>query len=485
MILINPRSTKFGIFEKYVPLSVPIGIGCLAGYLLSHNKKVEIIDEHISPVTVEALDGRVKKLSEPYIFGISSLTACINRGFEIAALIKARYPQSKIIFGGIHPTVLPEEVLSNPNVDFVVRKEGEEILDRLYEAIKSRGDFSNINGISFKMEGRMVHNPDADLPDLNKVPPFPYHLFDRNLDRYNFGFIASSRGCPYECIFCSQRSISGRQYRYMKVESVIDEIELLVDRYNQKHINFVDDNFTANRQRAKDLAERMIEKKFYEKATFDFQTRADAVNDEILILLKKAGFRTVNFGMETASERLMILLDKKETVTQNIEGVRLAQKHGFGVSATFIFGLPTETKEDRVSAYKLANELSLDYVRFNNATPYPGTKLYEIAKSENRLFVNKDWSNLNACASLVQDSAVETRLPYVPLTSDEKSLKKDIIRANLFFSLKPSRVFKLLVKRVGPAGWFYLPPKWYLRPKEWFYLIRFGLKLLKSLAGAL
>ncbi len=481
MILINPRSTKFGIFERYVPLSVPIGIGYLAAYLLHKNKEIEILDEHIKPISEKALAEAVKKFSPPYVFGISSLTACINRSFEIAKLIKALYPDSKVILGGIHPTVLPEEVLENRNIDFVVRMEGEEVVNALYEAIKNQGSYLDIKGISFKKNSHIIHNPPATPPDLNKLPPYPYHLFEKLRDKYNLGFIMSSRGCPYDCIFCSQRSISGREYRYVPIDLVIDQIGLLLNKYKQTHINFVDDNFTTNRKRIRELSDKMAEREFYKKATFDCQTRADAVDDEILVLLKKAGFRLINFGLETASERLMVLLNKKETVKENIEGVKRAKKYGFGVSATFIFGLPGETREERLQAYRLAKELSLDYVRFNNATPYPGTRLYEIAKEENKLFIEKNWTNLNACATLVEDALNESRLPYVPRTCKEVVLKKDIIKANLLFSLQPKRVLKLLIKRIGPAGWFYLPPRWYLKPKEWFYLSRLGFNLLLSI----
>lgn len=264
----------------------------------------------------------------------------------------------------------------------------------------------------------------------------------------------------------------------MPTERVIDEIELLINKYKQTHINFLDDNFTVNRQRIKNLTQGMIEKRFYELATFDCQTRADAIDEEILVLLKRAGFRVINFGLETASERLMVLLNKKETVQQNIEGVKLAKKFGFGVSGTFIFGLPTETKQERWQAYRLAKELSLDYVRFNNATPYPGTKLYEIAKSENRLYIEKNWTNLNACGTLVEGASA--KLPYVPENCSEEELKKDVLKANFFFSLRPGRVLKLLIKRVGPAGWFYLPARWYLKPSEWFSLIKLAGKLFKS-----
>ncbi|MDD5691893.1 MAG: radical SAM protein [Candidatus Omnitrophica bacterium] len=482
MILINPKSTKFGIFQRYVPLSVPIGLGYLGAYLLKNGRKAEILDEHVDPLSRQLLDSMMEGLSPPYIFGISTLTACAKRSYEIAGQIKDWYPDSIIILGGIHPTVLPEEALRNTAVDFVVRGEGEEILLELYDAIKNRKDHSHIKGLSYKSGFKYIHNPPAELPVLDDFPPFPYHLFEKGLGKYNFSFISSSRGCPYDCIFCSQRSISGKKFRYVPESVVLDQIELLVNKYEQGHINFVDDNFTADKQRVIRLCRGIREKDLQKKASFDCQTRADAVDDELLISLKSSGFRMINYGLETASERLMVLLNKKETVAENIAAVKLTKKYGFGVSGTFIFGLPTETKEERWKAYKLAKELDLDYVRFNNPTPYPGTKLYEIAKSEGRLFVEEGWANLNACASLVQDSLAESRLPYLPQGCQENELKRDIIRANLFFSLRPIKVFKLLVKRIGPAGWFYLPPRWYLNPNEWWGLVKLGSSLLRSLA---
>lgn len=482
MILINPKSTKLGIFERYVPLSVPISVGYLAGYLLHHGRRAEIVDEHIEPLSAELLNKVLEKVSPPYIFGISTLTACAQRSYNIAKELKSRYPDSKIILGGIHPTVLTEEALENSAVDFVVRGEGEKALLELYDALKNKSDYRAIKGLSYKSGGKLVHNQLAGLPDLDEFPPFAYHLFEKNIVKYNFGFIASSRGCPYNCIFCSQRSISGQKFRYLPDEVVINELDLLINKYRQTHITFCDDNFTGNKQRVARLCEQMIKNKFQEKAAFDFQTRADAVNDEVLALLKKAGFRMINYGLETASERLMVLLNKQETVADNIAAVKLAKKHGFGVSGTFILGLPTETRKERWQNYDLAKRLNLDYARFNNATPYPGTKLYDMAKEEGRLFIEKGWVNLNACASLVQDySLAELRLPYVPLGCDEGELKKDILKANLFFSLSPKIVFKLLTKSRGPSGWFYLPPRWYLNLEEWRCLIKLGCNLFKSL----
>ncbi len=486
MILINPqfdRVSKLGDFSRYVPISVPIGLAILAGYLQSKGKTVKILDEQIKPVSEELLREYVRDLKPPYIFGISCFTAGIGRGYEIAKIVKSKYPEAKVVMGGIHPTVLPEEVLNSGDVDIVVRREGDETLNLLYDLIKKGEDYSQLLGISFKnKEGQIIHNSDAPLfSDINLLPPFPYHLFEDHRDKYNFGFIFSSRGCPYNCIFCSQRSISGGNYRYLSSPRVVAEIDLLVNKYGQKYISFFDDNFVVDKNRTKELCQLIRERNFPKDVIFDCQTRGDAVNEDILQELKSAGFKSIFFGLETASERLMKLINKGETVKQNFAGVKLAKKIGFQVSAAFILGLPTETREERRQAYKMAKELSLDNVRFNNATPYPGTELYNIAIKEGRFNPGKNWENLSACGTFVESPFKSSPLSYCPLTTTEKELRRDIARANLFFWFSPVRICRILTSGNVGGGWLSLPNKWYLKPKEWYYLSKMGLRLFLSL----
>lgn len=483
MILINPqfnRIRKLGIFSRYVPSSLPIGIGILASYLLAKDKKIKILDDQIIPVTAEVLAEYVKDLSTPYLFGISCFTAGIGRGYQIAQLIKRQYPSSYVIMGGIHPTVLPQEVLRSGYVDIVVRREGEETLVSLYDALKNRRDFTQILGISYKdKSNKIIHNPDAPLfPNLDLLPLFPYYLFESHLDKYNLGFIVSSRGCPYDCIFCSQRQISGRWYRAASPKKVIGELDLLINKYKQKDISFFDDNFVVNPERTKELCNLMYENGFYKKAVFSCQTRGDAINEEILGYLKKAGFTTVGFGLETGSERLMKLINKGETVQQNIDAVKLAKKHGFIIISSIILGLPTETKEDRRLTYQLAKNLDVDVTKFNNATPYPGTKLYELALQEGNLNPGENWDNLSACGTFVEGPFSKAPLAYCPTTTTEDELRKDILKANFFFWLAPKRVFRILRKGSVPGGWLVLPQKWYLKPKEWYYMFRLMIRII-------
>lgn len=485
MILINPqfdRVKKLGIFSRYVPISLPIGIGILAGHLLFRNKKARILDDQVIPVNEQVLKEYVRGLSKPYIFGISCFTAGIGRGYQIAEMIKKQYPDSYVIMGGIHPTVLPEEVLKNDYVDIAVRREGDETIILLYEALKKGRDFTKISGISYKgKNNQIVHNQDAPLfADLNSLPPFPYHLFESHIDKYNLGFILSSRGCPYDCIFCSQRQISGHWYRCAKPERVIEEIDLLINKYKRKDISFFDDNFVVDKERAKRLCDLIYQNNFYKKAIFACQTRGDAVDEEILEYLKKAGFAAIGFGLETGSERLMKLVNKGETVQQNIEAIKMAKKYGFRVMGSFILGLPTETKAERRMAYQLTKDLDLDLIRFNNATPYPGTELYKIALEEGRLNPGKDWENLSACGTFVEGPFHRAPLAYCPKTTTEEELRKDILRANLFFWLRPKRIFRILSEGIVLGGWLALPEKWYFKPKEWYYLSKLGIRVVLS-----
>lgn len=478
MILINPVTpNRMGMISRYSAVSLPISSGILAGYLISKGKKVKIIDELVDPIN-EALSNikdQLKQMDKPYIFGISCLTINIGRALTISKLIKLAYPDGKIILGGIHPTVLPEELLNSGYVDIVVRGEGEETLFLLYEAIKNNKSYADIAGISFRDGGNIRHNSNRSLiEDLDKISKFPYMLFDTK--RYNLDFVMTSRGCPFNCIFCSQRQISGRKYRFRSCESVIQELDLLVNKYHQQSISFLDDDFLVNKERVKTLSNSIIRNRLNRKANFGCQTRADNVNEEILKVLKEAGFTFIALGMETGSERLMRLLNKAETVKENIGAVKLIHKMGLNVNALFLFGVPTETKEERFQTYILAKGLRLRYAKFNNVVPYPGTKLFEIAKTEGILNIEENWRNFNSVGGVVEGIFSKTRLPYVPKDNTEIALKRDLIRANLYFYL--SNLASLFISKKGNPGWFVLSPKWYLNPREYYHLFKLALKVL-------
>lgn len=444
----------------------------LANYLIYNRKTVKILDENINQITKEGMDDLLKGMSQPYIFGISCVTANIVSGYNVAKNLKAMYPDSKVIMGGIHPTVLPEEALNTGCVDIVVRGEGEETLNSLHERIKNKTSYSDVNGISYIDENeKIIHNPPARLfPDLNLLLPFPYHLFEKDIDKYNFGIVIVTRGCPHDCIFCSSRSVLGKKYRYPSPEKVVEQLDLLVDRYKRRYIYFVDDNLVVNKNWTIELCKLMVKREYYKRVKFSCSLRGDAVSEEVLKYLKKAGFVLLNFGIESVINRLLKILKKGETIEEMTKAVVLTRKLGITVGGTFILGLPTETKEERRANYTWALKY-LDLARFNNLSPYPGTESYEIAKKEGRLNVGENWNNLNPVSALVEQSA----LPYVPKTCSKEELYKDIRSFNYWYWLRPKKIFLLL--SVNNPTWFTLKPGWYLNPLEWIDMLILSIRV--------
>ena len=454
MIIINSsQQDSMKIFRPFSRINVPIGLGYLLSVLEREMLKVRFIDEQIADNTFALVAGYIKEIRPPYIFGFSVVTAAIKRSIIISKRLKELYPDSIVIFGGVHPTAVPEEVLTYKHVDIVLRGEAEVTLPELYRCLKGRDEFSHIDGISFRQDGRIVHNNTAPVvQDLDSLPPFPYHLFSS--EKYDLGAIVSSRGCPYQCIFCSNRIITKMGYRYRSAESIVDEINLLYHKYNRRHILFMDDNLVVNKKRLYILLDRVMTEGLNEKMEFTFQARGDNVDHKLLCDLYRAGFRNITFGLETASERLMKIIKKGETVEQCIEAVRMAKLIGFHVSATFIYGLPTETHEDRMSCIKLSKELKLDMPRFNNATPYPGTMLYKIAKNENGLNIVGLYENFNSVSAMIENPFKKIPFSYVPVGSSEEEIRNDILFSHLLIYLDIRKIRMMFSKRGATKRWF-------------------------------
>src|SRR3989338_476922 len=315
VILINPSfdSSRMGPLHKYVPAMLPLSLGFIAGYLLARDIQPTIIDEQLEYLT----PGRIKKLvgnKAPLLIGLSCLTAGSARAYELAGWIKMENPEAIIVYGGVHATVMPEEAFAKGAADVVVRNEGEDTFYELIRGYEFGGNLEDIKGITFLRNGKIVHNPPRPvIKDLNTLPTFPYHLFERDFKRYDFGNVLTSRGCPFECIFCSQRSISGRSYRYRSAENVIKELDLLIYKYGQRNIVFNDDNFVVNRKHVFEVCEMIIARKYPKGISFQAMARGDMVDIEMLKLMKRAGFKTISYGLETGSERLMKLIKKKLT----------------------------------------------------------------------------------------------------------------------------------------------------------------------------
>lgn len=454
MILINSSpKDALKIFQPFLPIFIPVGVGCLAAAADRAGVRAEIVDEQVEHDALGKIEEYLQGMEKPYIFAFSVLTAALKNAVSLSIELKRRYPDSIVVFGGIHPTALPDDVMKMPHVDAVIRGEGETPLIEYYRAVKNKGDLSVIKGLTYRKDGSVVHNPVSDvIEDLDSYPPFPYHRFSPK--DYDLGFVISSRGCPYKCIFCSNRVTTGKRYRHRSSEAIAGELKMLNAQYGRSYILFLDDNFLVNKKRVYELIDEIKKRGLHEKMTFNFQARGDNVNPELLKDLHAAGFRSVFFGLETASEEVMTTIKKGETVKQCVDAVKMAKSAGFHVSATFIYALPGETHKDRMDAVMLANELDLDMVRFNNATPYPGTELHEIATAESNLFIKGTYENFNSVSTFIENPFRKIPFTYVPKGNTEQEIRMDILCSYLAFYLDFKRLKSIFASPDKGVGWF-------------------------------
>jgi radical SAM superfamily enzyme YgiQ (UPF0313 family) len=483
IVFISPRNDSLGLFQRFVPRSIPIGVAILSGWLRKHGFSAEVADEDVVRIDRAFLEDRIKRMAFPRIFGLSVMTTNAGRAYETAKLIKSIDKSAVVVMGGIHPTVMPEEAMATGCVDFVVRGEGERALLALVVKLKAGAeDYCDIKGLVYLDKARKpVFNPGGDtFFDVDDLPPFPYDLFCGG--HYDLGFILTSRGCPFDCIFCSQKVISRRKYRAVRTKAVVEELDRLVNCFGQKRVTFFDDYFTGDRERVFDLCAKIRARGLHRICSFHAQTRGNSVDRDLLTEMRRSGFDSLMLGFETASNRLMNQIKKKETVEDNIAAAKLATELGFAVEATFIFGFPGEMYRDRLEALLMARSL-ITRARFNNATPYPGTELYDIAVKERRINVKGCWENFSSVGAAVAGVFDGYAVPYSPCGTEPDDLAGEVFLANLLFYINISRLKKLLnMKRSVSGKWFEVPPGALLDPGAWFALLMLAFNVgLKSL----
>ncbi|MFQ5904684.1 MAG: B12-binding domain-containing radical SAM protein, partial [Candidatus Binatia bacterium] len=289
--------------------------------------------------------------------------------------------------------LLPDEALASPQVDFLVRGEGERSFPNLVHTLENQSDPLRVKGVSFKKNGQVVHNIDEEhIQELDSIPhPARELLWD--MDSYDseaLGHLFTSRGCPYKCNFCSSAGIWSRKVRYRSVESMIEEIRLVKERYGTKQFSFWDDVFTINKERTRKFCEALIKERL--NVYWSCTCRFDNVNEEIIVLMKEAGCNNMEFGVESGSERILKYIKKGVDKDKMRQVAHLLNKHGVYWSAFFIIGFPTEPEEEIWGTVRFMKELKPQWATFGIFTPYPGTELFDIAVEKGLMARSPDWS---------------------------------------------------------------------------------------------
>jgi radical SAM superfamily enzyme YgiQ (UPF0313 family) len=331
----------------------------------------------------------------PDVVGISTITPTVKRGYALAD--ECRALGLPVILGGPHVTFLPDEALAH--ADLVVRGEGEQAMDALLDLwlagyVKATdAEYARIPNLTWKdAAGAIRHNPMAPwIADLDALPVPDFSLADGTADcRFggkNTVMVQTSRGCPFDCSFCSVTGMFGKKFRYRSVESILREVR----RYNRRDhfVFFCDDNFTANKRRARELVGAMMQEKF--RFQWSTQVRTDLARDpELVALMKRAGCHTVFIGFESVNPKSLAEMKKNQTLEEIHSAMRVVQDAGIHIHGMFVFGFEEDDWQTVEATVRLAREMKLTSVQLLILTPLPGSELYQRLAGEGRL-TSRDW----------------------------------------------------------------------------------------------
>lgn len=384
-ILIVPPEEKSVIDKEMGQEGIfpPLGLAYLASVLRSSGIKVKIIDS----LACSLSGGDVCEIVEnekPDFCGITVLSQQIGAALKLTAKIKEVSPLTKTVLGGPHIHFEHESVITEPNVDYCVRGEGEQTLLELIQVVVEGRDLRTVKGVTFKDDaGQVIANPGR--PYLQNLDEIPFPARDLlPMEAYNppialgtdkpFTSILATRGCPYKCHYCCLSAMWGTQRR-RSVENVLAEIEQCVKNMGIKRLSFVDDLLVVNNKWAIELFRGMCERGI--DVEWDCTGRIGVMSDELLAEMKKANCQCVIYGIEFGSQRMLDFVERRYTIDQIHDTIRRTNKAKIPVKGLFMMGYPTETRETLEETIQLANKLKLDYVAVSMVAPYPGTKLYQ------------------------------------------------------------------------------------------------------------
>lgn len=369
--------------DPYHTVFAPLGPAYLASYIAKYSQSKDI-DIKVIFSSSEFNFSRY----DPDIVGISSVTETFNIAKKIAAFVK-KQKNIPVIVGGVHISALPENLTLD--MDVAVIGEGEETLLELLEAIRedkfTYDRLNKIPGIAYRMDdGLKLTQVRSLISPPDKIPLPARNVLPRNKKERNI-WMMTSRGCPYNCSFCSASQF-WKTVRFFSPEYVLSEIKELIKTYNPKTINIVDDLFIANKSRFNEIVKLIVQERINEKVEFTLLARPNLIDEENCQQFKRMNASLVSCGFESGSSKVLKSIKQGLTIEDNINATRLLKKYSINVGAFFMMGIPGETLEDMRESYRFIQQQGYCRGESYLMTPFPGTGLWEYAKS--RGLVNND-----------------------------------------------------------------------------------------------
>lgn len=444
VLLINPPMLEDGKFiDGYKgtrPVIPPLGLAYIAKVLENHNHKVRIFDGMIEEMPMEKL----AEMATYYDYiGMTSTTFTALQMHRLAKAIKEAGKNTQIIAGGPHATIVPKEVLSDRNIDIIIIGEGEEtMLD-----IASGKEPKDIKGIGYKKEKKLIFTePRPLMQNLDDIPIPARHLL--KMDRYHASelrarkhpalHMLSSRGCPHNCSFCSNKILHRQMLRTHSPERVVEEMEILMNRYHAKEIHFWDDNLALKKDRILEIC-RLIRERGID-IPWNCEARVDTIDEERLKAMKEAGCYQISYGIESGSDRVLKMVNKNITTEQIKETIKSTNNIGIESRGYFMFGFVGETLQEMEQTLKFSKSIGLDYASYATLVPLPGSLEYERAKKEGT-FDLYYWRK-----QILSDISFPDKPVYVPKGMTAEQLIKIHRKAVRQFYMRPSQMWRKIRK---------------------------------------
>lgn len=449
ILLIKAKGTSI----EHPSLTPPLGLMYIAAYLkkINPSHKIEMIDLRVQNLPMNKLR-EVAEGFNPQVVGISAVTMESLDMHEIAAVVKSQLSECKIVVGGPHPSSFIRPTISDSNIDYIVIGEGELTFAELIKVLDNGDNISSVKGIVFKKNGEICITPQREyIQDLNSLP-FPlwdlidfetysgyYSMSLRGKRRYMVMF--TSRSCPFRCIYC--HNMFGKGFRARSPENVIEEIDVLYNKYNISEIEILDDIFNFDLKRVERICDLIVERGYKINIAFPNGLRADLLEKKTLEKMKDAGTRFISIAVESTSPRIQKMIKKNLNISKVAEVINYAAGLGIFTNGFFMMGFPTESLEEVKRTVDFALRSKLHTAHFFIVTPFEGTELYENYKE---LVRNSgvDFSNYNYYRSSFKLSELST-----------KKLQQLQFYSYFQFYLNPKRALRILYAYIKNSGTTY------------------------------
>jgi anaerobic magnesium-protoporphyrin IX monomethyl ester cyclase len=368
--------------------SCPMGMLMLAAVLEKAGYEVHLLDANAANrrMSSDQIAQFAAKM-QPDVIGITLVTPLIKEAYRLASGL--RQYGARLICGGPHATLLPDEPLEN-GFDAVVVGEGEQIVVEAIEAVLGRTPMESVKGLVYRGHDGRIQRNEARPPidDLDSLPAAARHLVNpadygppTNADLH--ASIFTSRGCPGRCAYCAG-ALFGKKFRFRSADSVVDEMIAINRSYGTRHFYFVDDAMSMDRRRIEEICRRLIDERL--GFTWNMMTRIDAVDEELLALVARAGCVQIDYGVESGNPETLKKIHKPHTAEMVRRIVPLTRRYGIRPVGFFILGFPWEDSQATDTTLQLMRDLS-PYIVFQPAIasviiPFPGTEIYDRYKDE-------------------------------------------------------------------------------------------------------